>query len=267
MYIIKEKETKKMKKADTSNRLKQVMDDKGLKQVDILNRSLPYQKKFGIKMGKSTLSQYITGKSTPAQKQLFLLAKTLNVSEAWLMGYNVDKERVPDEARINKKETISQKVASITDKLHAPRQNKVLTFAKNQLDEQENETNSYTYNYFDSAISAGTGQYLSDVRVEEIELPVDYDADFVVPVYGDSMEPKYHNQDYVFIKLSVDLSDGSIGVFDLNGDAYIKELRITDKGAYLHSLNPNYKDIQITEDDSFRVIGKVVGRYNENYKH
>ena len=34
----------------------------------------------------------------------------------------------------------------------------------------------YSYDYYDHAASAGTGQYLNDVRVERIELPVDTDA-------------------------------------------------------------------------------------------
>lgn len=206
-----------------------------------------------VGIAKSTMSRYFNRTREFPLNRADDFAKALGITPEYLLGINKENN------------TNSSEIATIYNKLHEPRQTKVLMFAKNQLDDQENETNSYTYNYFDSAISAGTGQYLSDVRVEEIELPVDYDADFVVPIYGDSMEPEYHNQDYVFIKLSVDLSDASIGVFDLNGDAYIKELRITNKGSYLHSLNPNYRDIQITEDDNFRVIGTVVGRYNENY--
>ncbi|WP_438838158.1 helix-turn-helix domain-containing protein [Streptococcus pluranimalium] len=91
-------------KVETSQRLKQIMNERGLRQVDILNMSLPYQKSLGIKMGKSTLSQYISGKSTPDQNKLVLLAKTLNVSEAWLMGYDVsptsEPETNPDETTI-----------------------------------------------------------------------------------------------------------------------------------------------------------------------
>ena len=160
-------------------------------------------------------------------------------------------------------------------KLHKTRQKKVLTFAEKQLKEQELEINNqntvnepqtiyYTYNYYDQPASAGTGQYLNDVQVEQIELPVDIDADFVVPIYGDSMEPEYHSGDYVFVKLSVELSNGDVGVFELYGDAYIKELIIDDSGAYLHSLNSKYDDILVDADSDFRIIGEVVGKYSEN---
>ena len=121
----------------------------------------------------------------------------------------------------------------------------------------------YSYDYYDHPASAGTGQYLNDVRVERIELPVDIDADFVIPIKGDSMEPDYHDGDLVFIQTSVDLNDGVIGVFNYNGDAYIKQLVIDKEQAYLHSLNPAYKDMPITPETDFRIIGEVVDLYRE----
>lgn len=75
-------------KNTTASRLKQVMSERNLKQVDVISLSKPYQKELGVKLGKSALSQYINGKSTPDQEKLVLLSKTLGVSEAWLMGYD-----------------------------------------------------------------------------------------------------------------------------------------------------------------------------------
>ena len=121
----------------------------------------------------------------------------------------------------------------------------------------------YGYDYYDHAASAGTGQYLNDVRVERIELPVDVDADFVIPIKGDSMEPDYLDGDLVFIQTSVELNDGVIGVFNYNGEAYIKQLVIDTEQSYLHSLNPAYKDMPITPETDFRIIGEVVDLYRE----
>lgn len=81
-------------KRDTSQRLKQIMNDRGLRQVDILEMSKPYQKQFDVKLGKSALSQYISGKTVPDQDKLVLLSKTLNVSEAWLMGYDIPNNTI-----------------------------------------------------------------------------------------------------------------------------------------------------------------------------
>lgn len=76
-------------KNTTASRLQQIMNERNLKQVDVISLSKAHQKELGVKLGKSALSQYINGKSTPDQEKLVLLARTLGVSEAWLMGYDV----------------------------------------------------------------------------------------------------------------------------------------------------------------------------------
>lgn len=82
-----------MKKENTASRLKMLMNDRGLRQVDILNACYPYCQKYNVKMNKSDLSQYLSEKAEPYQDKLFILANALNVSEAWLMGYDVPMER------------------------------------------------------------------------------------------------------------------------------------------------------------------------------
>lgn len=82
-----------MKKANTSDRLKQIMNERNLKQVDILNLSLPICSKYNVKMNKSDISQYVSGKVEPSQEKLVVLGLALNVTEAWLMGFDVSMER------------------------------------------------------------------------------------------------------------------------------------------------------------------------------
>ncbi len=79
--------------ATTADRLKQIMRERGLKQVDILELTKPYSEKFLIKINKSDLSQYVSGKTTPGQWKLTILGLALNVSEGWLMGLDVPRER------------------------------------------------------------------------------------------------------------------------------------------------------------------------------
>lgn len=78
-----------MKRYTTSQRLKEIMNLKGIKQIDILNKAQPICKKWGVKMGSNDLSQYVTGKVEPSQKKLSVLAETLDTNEVWLMGYDV----------------------------------------------------------------------------------------------------------------------------------------------------------------------------------
>lgn len=77
----------------TAERIKYLMDTRNLKQVDILRMAEPYCKMFNIKLGKNDLSQYVNGHSRPMQKKLTILGLALNVSEAWLMGFDVPMER------------------------------------------------------------------------------------------------------------------------------------------------------------------------------
>nr|DAK35168.1 MAG TPA: Repressor protein CI [Caudoviricetes sp.] len=212
---------------------------------------------------KQTISRYEKGDRKANQDMLFELCD--------IFGVSID-DFFPSQNETLQSPTTSP-IQTIYDQLHQPRKAKVLTYAERQLEEQnEEETKGnevseviqlYSYDYYDHPASAGTGQYLNDVRVERIELPVDIDADFVIPIKGDSMEPDYHDGDLVFIQTSVDLNDGVIGVFNYNGDAYIKQLVIDKEQAYLHSLNPAYKDMPITPDTDFRIIGEVVDLYRE----
>jgi len=82
-----------MKKENTSIRLKQIMDNRNLKQVDILDMTKPYCVKYNVKMNKSDISQYVSGKVEPNQEKLFILAKALGVNEAWLMGFDVPMKK------------------------------------------------------------------------------------------------------------------------------------------------------------------------------
>ena len=212
---------------------------------------------------KQTISRYEKGDRKANQDMLFELCD--------IFGVSID-DFFPSQNETLQSPTTSP-IQTIYDQLHQPRKAKVLAYAERQLEEQnEEETKGnevseviqlYSYDYYDHPASAGTGQYLNDVRVERIELPVDIDADFVIPIKGDSMEPDYHDGDLVFIQTSVDLNDGVIGVFNYNGDAYIKQLVIDKEQAYLHSLNPSYKDMPITPETDFRIIGEVVDLYRE----
>ena len=211
---------------------------------------------------KQTISRYEKGDRKANQDMLFELCD--------IFGVSID-DFFPSQNETLQSPTTSP-IQTIYDELNPPRQVKVLNYAERQLKEQRNEEETkgnevseaiqlYSYDYYDHPASAGTGQYLNDVRVERIELPVDIDADFVIPIKGDSMEPDYHDGDLVFIQTSVDLNDGVIGVFNYNGDAYIKQLVIDKEQAYLHSLNPSYKDMPITPETDFRIIGEVVDLY------
>lgn len=82
-----------MEKVTTSQRLKSLMESRNLKQVDIVNAAQPFCKAFNQKLGRNDISQYVSGKVVPGQDKLSLIALALNVSEVWLMGFDVPMER------------------------------------------------------------------------------------------------------------------------------------------------------------------------------
>lgn len=82
-----------MPKETISQRLNQIMNERNLKQIDIIRLTEPYCNRFKIRIGRNDLSQYISGKVEPRQNKIYILAKALDVNEAWLMGFDVPKER------------------------------------------------------------------------------------------------------------------------------------------------------------------------------
>ena len=63
-------------------RLKRAMESAGLKQVDLVRIAA----ERGAKLGKSQVSQYVSGKVTPRRDVMELLAGVLGVTPQWLMG-------------------------------------------------------------------------------------------------------------------------------------------------------------------------------------
>lgn len=82
-----------MKVSSSAERLKEIMKERKLKQVDIVEACKPYCEKYGVKMNKSDISQYVAGKSEPAQHKLIVLSLALGVQESWLMGFDVPRTK------------------------------------------------------------------------------------------------------------------------------------------------------------------------------
>ena len=70
--------------ADFKDRLKEVLDKKGLRAVDLMDMT---------DVPKSAISFYLAGKSQPKADRLYKIAQALDISEAWLLGYDVPMAR------------------------------------------------------------------------------------------------------------------------------------------------------------------------------
>lgn len=251
---------------NTSDRLKEIMKTRQLKQIDILNMSKPYQEKLNISMSKSHLSQYVNGKSNPDQRKLYLLATTLDVSEAWLMGYDVEKEREHDEFE----DIILKELHDTVKSLIKARQKHVLSFAKHQLDLQEQNENkiisldTYRNEYYSDVnvqgyTSAGTGETLLDDVSFSVQVKGYVPShDIALQVNGDSMEPLFEDKEIIYIEKTNEINNGQIGVFIIEGEAYVKKVFVEEDRIRLVSLNKKYEDMYFYDNQGIEVVGKVI---------
>ena len=78
-----------MSRETFAKRLNSAMSLRHMKQIDVVRAA---QRK-GLKLGKSHISQYVSGKTVPRIETLRFLAATLNVNDQWLHGDDVPMER------------------------------------------------------------------------------------------------------------------------------------------------------------------------------
>ncbi|MGL9946953.1 hypothetical protein IGJ63_002068 [Enterococcus sp. DIV1375a] len=239
-------------------RLKELRIEKGITLEELAKN---------IGTTKTTLSRYENGERSPKLQLVGLLANYFQVDMAWLSGQSIYKNTLD--------------VLPVYNQLTPSRQQKVYDFADNQLKEQEQEIKRennpitsleqfrkkkeeetvYGTTKWYGAVSAGTGEFLTDETCEEIELPIEQipdEADFCLSVNGNSMEPIFHDNDYVFVKRQSEIYSGNIGVVIVNGESFLKRIWFENNFVRLESFNKKYKDIIITENDEFRIVGKVV---------
>lgn len=79
-----------MEKKELKDRLAEGLAIRGMRATDLAEKT-------GI--NKTTISYYINGKTVPRSSKLYLIAQALDVSEAWLLGYDVPMKRTPESKR------------------------------------------------------------------------------------------------------------------------------------------------------------------------
>ena len=72
------------------------------------------------------------------------------------------------------------------------------------------------------------------------------------------MEPRYHDNQPVWVKQTNSLNNGEIGIFYLDGMTYCKQLKETEEGVFLVSLNQKYDPIKVLPYSTFKIFGRVL---------
>ncbi|MGB6127873.1 MAG: XRE family transcriptional regulator [Psychrilyobacter sp.] len=114
------------------------------------------------------------------------------------------------------------------------------------------------------SISAGCGYEPGDaidyIVIPELKNPHLY---FSVKVVGDSMEPTIKNHSIIIIKKDVEIPDGSIGAFIIDGGAVVKRIRRTENENILISDNNIYMPLILRDGDVYHECGRVVKVIND----
>ena len=133
-----------------------------------------------------------------------------------------------------------------------------LDHIRNAVLAERGDIQCITKRFISNRVSAGFGAILDDSENwETVLVPLtndSRDADFILRVCGDSMEPEYSDGDYVLVKQQDTIEQGEIGIFCVDGEGYIKQLG----NNVLISLNKKYPEIPL--DDSSRCFGIVLGK-------
>ena len=217
--------------ATSTERINQIMKEKRLRQIDVLNLAKPFQEKYNIKFSKSHLSQYVNGKSNPDNEKIFLLSKVFGVTEAWLLGYDVHRYERIEEAKINEPQTLQG--------LKIP----VL-----------------------GTVAAGIPISAVEDILDYEEIPQSWENQgefFALRIKGDSMQPKMDDGDVVIVRQQSDANSGDTVIVLVNGDdATCKKLQKIENGIMLVSTNPNYLPMFYSNEEIVTkpvvILGKVV---------
>lgn len=93
-----------------------------------------------------------------------------------------------------------------------------------------------------------------------VKCPIDFpNASIALKITDDSMAPRLEKDVYAFVEFNSPLENKDIGIFDYNGKIIIRRYVIRKNSLVLRADNKNYSDIVLTENDTYNIIGKVVG--------
>jgi phage repressor protein C with HTH and peptisase S24 domain len=219
----------------------------------------------------TTVSKWEKNENFPKGKDLKKLAEIFNVTSDYLLGLS--------DTELGKITTQNEhpEILTIYNQLEEPKQEKVLDYAKEQLEEQnsskivsifdKSQDEDYITDYVEGLVAAGHGTFQEDnlhmeVKLRAEDVPEDYDT--IAKVAGDSMEPMIEDNDLLFIRVTNQVDINDIGIFQINGKNFVKKLkRDYNGGWYLQSLNNSYEEIHLTENDDIRTIGEVVSVYRD----
>lgn len=219
-----------------------------------------------IDVSPQTIYSIIKRDSKKADIEVLLkLADTLGVTAEYFVddintgnGFSLEqysKEELDHLKKYHNLDTLGQSHVDSVLQWETERVQQIEQAASTVVEVADSDSQGRVLQYFHS-VSAGAGEVIfDDVYTERITVPNKpqyHRVAYAVKVSGHSMEPLYHDKDILLVEPTCEISVGEIGIFNVNGQAYVKKL---GKGKLI-SLNKGYDDIPLTEESL--CMGRVV---------
>ena len=189
-------------------RIRTARENKGYLQNDLA-------KLIGVK-SSGVISNWEKDLNKPDAEKIVKICEALNVSASFLLDYYGKSSfecSLVEQSLIKKYRLLDdigrKHVTSVLD--WELERTQTAQSQSDRIAELENNTcQRYFMTYYQKLASAGTGEYLfDDVPTDTIEVPcneLSAQADFVIGVNGDSMEPDYYDGEKVYVRKTDDLS-------------------------------------------------------------
>lgn len=226
--------------------------------------------KLGCSVSSKAVSAWESGQTTPPLETFFAICQVLGIKDIYkafcegaLLNPISEKKdsfqkaysRLNQKGRDRAEEYVSLLLKDSAFRL-AEKPSPVISMSSSC----EASVSSGVIRLYDMPVSAGTGNFLEESTFEELQRTeaIPSAASFGVKISGDSMEPRFHSGQSVWVKQQETLENGEIGIFLLDGSAYCKKLKCDASGTYLVSLNKAYPQIPVVADSNLIIFGKVL---------
>ena len=215
------------------------------------------QKDLAARLGinKNSVSNWECGRSRPDFNLIPAICAELQITPYALLGITQ-----PDDPFTKREENLVAKYRKLDNKFKTHLDTVLDSLL--QVQSEENIPDLFEIEFRPIRLAAGPDAGLHDITYSEKrylhDSPYLQRASAIYKVNGDSMEPTFHDGDYVFVEDIPNggpLHFGEIGAFAVGNETYIKEYQQDG----LHSHNENYKVMRFDEDASVSLIGRVLG--------
>ncbi len=215
-----------MKNSTFAQRLRAGLNARQMTQAELSQRS---------KISKSSISHYLKGDWEGKQDAVYSLAQVLDVSEAWLMGYDVPMNAEQSAPAASREPTIPLGFEPM------PKMKKIPLIG---------------------SIACGD-PITAEQNIEKmVDVPESIRCDFSLTCHGDSMvDAGIHDKDVVYIRIQPVVENGEIAAVRIDGEATLKRVYYNPGTLTLMPANPAYAPMIYTGSqlEEVHIEGKAVG--------